>query len=105
VGKHQVDVGHAVGLATSGIRMMIQKSEKIRISAKSTAVLTAAELTHSRNNLLDKMKRLLSIWIEKHNQHHIPLCQLIILQRTEKNLFLNSGAEESINNQHIWRLL
>jgi predicted TPR repeat methyltransferase len=61
VGKHQVDVGCSVGLAASGIRMIIQKSEKIRISAKSTTVLTAPKLTHSRSNLLDKMKRLLSI--------------------------------------------
>lgn len=64
MGKHQVDVGHAVGLAASGIRMIIQKSEKIRISAESTIVLTAAKLTHSINNLLDKVKRLLSVGIE-----------------------------------------
>jgi hypothetical protein len=60
VGKYQVDVGRAIGLAASGIGMIIQKSE-IRTSAKHTTVLTATELTHSRNNLLDKMKRLLSI--------------------------------------------
>jgi hypothetical protein len=72
VGKHQVDVGHAVGLAASSLRMIIQNSEKIRTSAKSTAVLTARKLTHSRNNLLDKMKRLLSIWIDKHN--HSSIC-------------------------------
>lgn len=64
MGKHQVDVGHAIGPAASGIRMIIQKSEKIRISAKSTIVLTAAKLTHSVNKLLDKMKRLLSIGTE-----------------------------------------
>jgi hypothetical protein len=31
MGKLQVDVGRALGLAASSIRMIIQKSEKIRI--------------------------------------------------------------------------
>jgi hypothetical protein len=60
--------------------MIILNSEKIKMSKCATAI-TASKLTCSRSNLLEKMERLIRIWIEEQNQCHIPMTQLIIMEK------------------------
>jgi hypothetical protein len=85
-GEHQVDISRALGLATSTTRAILKNAEKIKTSAKSTTALIASKLTHSRSNLLEKMERLLSIWVEDQTQCHMPVSQLLIMEKA-KSIF------------------
>jgi hypothetical protein len=97
-GKRQVDVGRPLSLATSSITTMTQNSEKIKTHSKCATAITATKLTRSRSNLLE---RLLSIWIEEQNQRHIPMTQLIIMEKA-RSIFSCVQEQRRIKNRDIW---
>ncbi|XP_066489716.1 tigger transposable element-derived protein 1-like [Tiliqua scincoides] len=80
-GERQVDVGRRLGLGTSTIRTILKNGEKIKRSAKSTTPQSATKTSRSRNILLEKMEKRLSIWIEDQTQHCVPLSQLTIQEK------------------------
>jgi hypothetical protein len=70
--------------------MIIQNSEKIQTLNKCATAITATKLTRSRNNLLEKMERLLSIRTDDPVNHH---------GESKKHIFLYSRTEQRIKNR------
>lgn len=85
-GERQVDVGRRLGLGTSTIRTILKNGEKIKRSAKLTTPQSATKTSRSRNILLEKMEKRLSVWIEDQVQHCVPLTQVTI-QEKARNIF------------------
>jgi hypothetical protein len=57
--------------------------------------ITATKLACSRSNVLDKMERLLSIWIEEQNQRHILMSKLIIIEKARSvSSYLQEQSKE-----------
>jgi hypothetical protein len=83
-GERQVDIGGTLVLATSNIRTILKNSKKLKTSAKSTTAFIATKLTHSRSNMLEKIEQLLSVRVEDQTQRHMPVSQLLIMEKAKR---------------------
>ena len=92
-GERQSDIGRSLGLVTSTLRTIMKNADKIKITAQCTTSVTATRVTRTRSSLLENMESQLSIWVEDQNQRHMPLSQLIIMEKA-RSLFTTIQQQE-----------
>lgn len=66
-------VGRDFGLSESTVRTIFKNREKIKVSSESSTPLSATKLSRSRSSILERMEKLLSVWIEDLNKKNTPL--------------------------------
>ncbi|GFV75346.1 hypothetical protein TNCV_1481921 [Trichonephila clavipes] len=62
-GERQSQIGAALNLATSTIRIILKNKENILSLAIATTTNSATRITRSRNNAIEEMEKRLSIWL------------------------------------------
>ena len=87
-GQRQSQMSAALNLATSTIRTIFKRKEKILSSATASTSSSATRITRSRNNITEEMEKRLSIWIDDEIERNMPLSQSIIMEKaTQKKMF------------------
>lgn len=70
-----------MGLAKSSIQTIRDKKEDIKTYLQSAAPLNISRLTRQRNWIMEKMEKLLIIWIEDNNKRKIPMSKMTIQEK------------------------
>ncbi|KAK9512965.1 hypothetical protein O3M35_001264 [Rhynocoris fuscipes] len=70
-----------MGLAKSSIQTIRDKKEDIKTYLQSAALLNISRLTRQRNWIMEKMEKLLIIWIEDNNKRKIPMSKMTIQEK------------------------
>lgn len=76
-------VGRDFGLSESTVRTIYKNREKIKISSESSTPISATKLSRSRSSILERMEKLLSVWIEDLNKKNTPLSQDLICTKAK----------------------
>ncbi|GFS47946.1 hypothetical protein TNCV_3599081 [Trichonephila clavipes] len=71
--ERQSQIGAALNLATSTIRIILKNKEKILSSVTATRRSSATKIAHSRNTI-EEMEKRLSIWIEDEKDGRLAKC-------------------------------
>ncbi|KAM4689018.1 putative CENPB DNA-binding domain-containing protein 1 [Discoglossus pictus] len=79
--EHLVDIGADLKLATSTIRTILKKKDKIKSSATISTASSTKKITGSRCCALDEMEKRLSIWIDNEVDRKMPLSKAIIMEK------------------------
>ena len=95
-GEKIVDICRSVGLAKSTVQTIRDSKDKIKEHSQSAAPLSVSKLTRKRNSIMEKLEKLLVIWIEDNNQRRMPMSQMTI-QEKAKNIFENLTSSSSAN--------
>lgn len=66
-GGKATEVGRQFGLSESTVRTIVKNREKIRLSSECATPTSATKVTRSRPVTLEKMEKLLAVWIEDLN--------------------------------------
>lgn len=85
-GERVVDIQRVMGLPESSIRTIRSNADAIRKSVESCTNLSVARVATSRSDAMEKMEKLLSTWIEHHNQRNAPI-SMAIIQEKAKSLY------------------
>lgn len=93
-GEHQSQISAALNLATSTIKTILKKKEKILSSATATTSSSATRITRYRNNIIEEMEKRLSIWIDDEIERNMSLSQSIIMEK-DRRIFNYIQAEAS----------
>lgn len=99
-GEKIVEICKAMGLAKSTIQTIRDKKEDIKTYLQSAAPLNVSRLTRQRNWILEKMEKLLIIWIEDNNKRRMPMSQMTIQEKALsifenlKNGYTDESAED-----------
>lgn len=80
-GEKIVEICKAMGLAKSTIQTIRDKKEDIKRYLQSAAPLNVSRLTRQRNWIMEKMEKLLIIWIEDKNKRRMPMSQMTIQEK------------------------
>lgn len=80
-GEKIVEISKAMGLAKSTIQTIRDKKEDIKTYLQSAAPLNISRLTRQRNWIMEKMEKLLIIWIEDNNKRKIPMSKMTIQEK------------------------
>jgi hypothetical protein len=91
--ERTVDIVRVTGISESTLRTVRNQAEKIKESCKSATRMTASKITRIRPPIVEKLERMLALWIEHQNQQAI-LISTIIIQAKAKTLFENLNAVE-----------
>ena len=83
-GDWAVDIARDMALAPITVRTIFKLADKIRASGQNLTPLTATKVTRSRSNAMERMERLLSMWIEDQNEWNMPLNQLVIIGKAKR---------------------
>nr|XP_046908652.1 putative CENPB DNA-binding domain-containing protein 1 [Dermatophagoides farinae]XP_046908653.1 putative CENPB DNA-binding domain-containing protein 1 [Dermatophagoides farinae] len=95
-----VEICKAMGLAKSTIQTIRDKKEEIKAYSQSAAHTNVARLTRQRYWVIEKMEKLLFIWIQDNNKRKIPMNQMTIQQKALsifENL-KNDQTDESVKD-------
>ncbi|XP_042306478.1 zinc finger protein with KRAB and SCAN domains 8-like [Sceloporus undulatus] len=92
-GERKSRVAQSLGLAQSTLKTILNQSEKIKSSVQNCSDVTIGILTRTRHSIIEKMERLLSVWVDDMRQHHMPISQLAI-QHKALSLFHQLKAQE-----------
>lgn len=87
-----VDICKALGLPKSTVQSICANKEKIKAHLQSAASLSTSTLTRRRSNNMERMEKLLNLWIEDNNQRNIPMNQITI-QEKAKSIFEHLKSE------------
>ncbi|GFU49530.1 hypothetical protein TNCV_1590741 [Trichonephila clavipes] len=77
-GERQSQIGVALNLATSTIRIILKNKEKILSS------VIATRITRSRNNTIEGIEKRFYIWIDDEIERKMPLSQSTFLIKWQK---------------------
>ncbi|XP_060616289.2 zinc finger protein 436-like [Anolis sagrei] len=91
-GERKSRVAQSLGLAQSTLKTILNQSDKIKSSVQNCSAVTVGILTRTRHSVIEKMERLLSIWVEEMRQHRVPVSQLAI-QHKALSLFHQLKAQ------------
>ncbi|KAJ2937655.1 hypothetical protein O0L34_g19330 [Tuta absoluta] len=80
-GGKATDVGRLFGLSESTVRTIVKNGQKIKLSSECATPTSAKKVTRSRPVLLEKMEKLLAVWIEDLNKKNTPLSQDLICSK------------------------
>jgi hypothetical protein len=81
----------------SNIRTIIKNADNIKASATTELKLSAIKVTRSRNHLLEKMERRLSIWVDDQTQQNMPISKLIIMEKA-RSIFRHIQEEGDMSD-------
>ncbi|XP_072375365.1 putative CENPB DNA-binding domain-containing protein 1 [Diabrotica undecimpunctata] len=93
-GEKSFEICKTMGLAKSTIQTIRDKKEHIKAHLQSAALLNISRLTRQRNWIMEKMEKLLIIWIEDNNKRRVPMSQMIIQEKARKSIFENLKNED-----------
>ncbi|GFS55066.1 hypothetical protein TNCV_2441451 [Trichonephila clavipes] len=82
--ERQSQIGAALNLATSTIRIIFKNKEKILSSVTTTTTSSATRITRSRSNTVEEKEKRLSIWIDDEIERKMPLSQSTFLIKWQK---------------------
>jgi DDE superfamily endonuclease./Tc5 transposase DNA-binding domain./CENP-B N-terminal DNA-binding domain. len=77
-GERIANVCRALGWAKSTVRTIRNNADRIKESAKSGTKVSAKRICYSRSSTMERMEKMLSIWIEDQNQRHLPISMLVV---------------------------
>lgn len=92
-GEKIVKICNAMGLAKSTVQTIRDRKEEIKIYLLSAAPLNVSEITRQRSSIMEKMEKLLGMWIEDNNQRRMPMSQMSI-QKKAKSIFENLKRDD-----------
>ena len=93
-GEKIVQICMALKLAKSTVQTIRDNKEKIIIRSQLAASVSGSKLTRSRSSIMERMEKLLGIWIEDNNQRKMPMSQMTI-QEKAKSIFENLKIEDT----------
>ena len=82
-GQRQVDIGDELKLSTSTIRTSMKNKENILRSAQTTIPESALRVARTRGPTLEKMEKLLSVWIDEDRTRLMPLGQDLVVRKAK----------------------
>ena len=77
-GERIANICRALGLAKSTVRTIRNNADRIKESAKSGTRASAKRICYSRSSTMERMEKMLSMWIEDQNQRHLPISMLVV---------------------------
>lgn len=77
-------VGREFNVGESTVRGIKSIESKIRCSVTAGASISQKKTSHARSPLIEKMEKMLMIWIEDKNQKHMPLNGLSIRLKAKR---------------------
>ncbi|XP_042210165.1 tigger transposable element-derived protein 1-like [Homarus americanus] len=92
-GERAVDIGVALGLTPTTVRTIRTNTDKIKASAGSGSFMSATKTSRARSSVIEKMEKMLAMWIEDQNQRNTPV-SLMVIQHKAKSLFVDLKAAE-----------
>jgi len=77
-GERIANICRAFGLAKSTVRTIRSNADRIKESAKSGTRASAKRICYSRSSTMERMEKMLSMWIDDQNQRHLPISMLVV---------------------------
>ncbi|XP_019378456.1 PREDICTED: CENPB DNA-binding domain-containing protein 1-like [Gavialis gangeticus] len=77
-GEKTKEIRCATGFSESTLHTIRDNEEKIKESCKSATRLSTACVSLTRSAIMEKMERMLTMWIEHQKQEHMPLSTQVI---------------------------
>ncbi|XP_017784923.1 PREDICTED: tigger transposable element-derived protein 1-like [Nicrophorus vespilloides] len=93
-GERKSHVAQSLGLAQSTIKTILNQAEKVKDSVQNCSGHTAYKLTRTRGSIIEKMEKMLGVWVDDMTQRNAPLTQTVI-QRKALTLFHQLKEQES----------
>lgn len=85
-GEKQSEVAKRTGLPYSTVATIVSQSKKIKTSVQNTSDVSLKRITRTRSSIIEKMEKMLSVWIDDMGQRNMPVSQMTI-QNKALNLF------------------
>jgi hypothetical protein len=79
-------VAQKTGLPYSAVATIVSQSKKINNVGSKLVTLVLKKITYTRSNIIEKMEKILSVWIDDTGQYHMPVSKMTI-QNNALNLF------------------
>jgi hypothetical protein len=93
-GERIVNVCRALGLAKSTVRTIRNNAHRIKESAKSGTKVNAKRISYSRCSAMERMEKMLSMWIEDQNKCHVPISMLVV-QAKARSIYEDLSKDDS----------
>jgi len=77
-GERIANICRALGLAKSTVRTIRNNADRIKESAKSGIRASAKRICYSRSSTMERMEKMVSMWIEDQNHRHLPISMLVV---------------------------
>ncbi|XP_068198681.1 tigger transposable element-derived protein 1-like [Antennarius striatus] len=107
-GERIVDVARAYGMNRSTIATIYKGRDRIMEHVKSAVPMSSTIISKRRGKCIDKMEKLLAMWIEHKQQKYLPL-SLKLIQEKARSLFEDvkskageDAADQSFIASHGW---
>lgn len=97
-GQGTTIIGKELNLAPSTVHTVVQNAPKIKTVVASAIPASSTKVTKLRSNKMEKMERMLKIWVEDQSQRHISLSQAII-QEKAKSLWATIQSDEGTSEE------
>ncbi|XP_014788567.1 tigger transposable element-derived protein 1-like [Octopus bimaculoides] len=92
-GEKLSHIAKSLKLAASTVGTIRDNKDKIRKIAQETTPLTARTLFFHRSDVMLKMERLLSVWINEQTRHNVPI-SAVVIQAKAKTLYEHLQEKE-----------
>ncbi|XP_029649971.1 tigger transposable element-derived protein 1-like [Octopus sinensis] len=92
-GEKLSHIAKSLKLAASTVGTIRDNKDKIRKIAQATTPLTARTLFFHRSDVMLKMERLLSVWINEQTKHNVPI-SAVVIQAKAKTLYEHLQEKE-----------
>ena len=94
--EKRANVCSSLSLALTTVSTIMVNAEKIKQSAQKTTKLRTSNVRYTRNFNIQKMEKLLTLWVDDLNQKRIPLTQRAIAAKAA-SLFDEIQQKVSVN--------
>lgn len=80
-GEKKAHVARSVGLSESTLRSIVSQADRVKASVQSTSSIAATKTTRSRSCLIEKMEKMLSLWLSDMTENRVPIKQSHIMEK------------------------
>ncbi|XP_053572819.1 tigger transposable element-derived protein 1-like [Bombina bombina] len=104
-GETRANVCRNMKLPPSTVTTIIKNADKIKESVKHSTPVSAAQTRYTRCKLLEKMEKLLSLWVDDLNTKNIPMTQAVITDKAKsifEELKKKEGGDENFLGSKGW---
>ncbi|XP_018430489.1 PREDICTED: tigger transposable element-derived protein 1-like [Nanorana parkeri] len=104
-GETRSNVCRIMKLPPSTVSTIIRNADKIKASIQHATPVSAAQTRYSRSKLLEKMEKLLSLWVHDLNKKNIPTTQAVITEKAKsifEDLKKKEGGDETFLASKGW---
>ena len=80
-GQGTSQIGRVLSLAPSTVHTVVKNAEKIKAAAVTATPGSSTKITKVRSNAMEKMERMLRMWVEDQTHRNMPLSQAIVQEK------------------------